>query len=154
MELLLQLLELTSSADTFTLPASGLTVDVTKAITMSSSQTAFQRVNSTNTTGNTFTINTGEDWTTATLPSLYTNASTPVAITCVVDNTTATKVICTPTSSQMTKNTNYTIQYHKTCEPSTFTSTGLVVGFDLTATDSSFMMNLSKIALGLAIFLF
>ena len=99
------------------------------------SQTAFQTVNSTSSDKNTFTIKMGE--THATLPKFYTNGTTVKEIPCVADTTDTKKVICTPTSTQMTKNTNYTIQYNKPCdEATTYTSTGVVVGFDLSETSA------------------
>lgn len=117
------------------------------------SQTAFQTVNSTSDDKKTFTIKMGE--THATLPKFYTNGTTVKEIPCVADTTDTKKVICTPTSTQMTKNTNYTIQYNKPCdEATTYTSTGVVVGFDLSETSASSFMTLSKLALALAIFLF
>ena len=117
------------------------------------SQTAFQTVNSTSDDKKTFTITMGE--THATLPKFYTNGTTVKEIPCVADTTDTKKVICTPTSTQMTKNTNYTIQYNKPCdEATTYTSTGVVVGFDLSDTSASSFMTLSKLALALAIFLF
>lgn len=117
------------------------------------SQTAFQTVNSTSNDKKTFTITMGE--THATLPKFYTNGTTVKEIPCAADTTDTKKVICTPTSTQMTKNTNYTIQYNKPCdEATTYTSTGVVVGFDLSETSASSFMTLSKLALALAIFLF
>ena len=117
------------------------------------SQTAFQTVNSTSSDKNTFTITMGE--THATLPKFYTNGTTVKEIPCAADTTDTKKVICTPTSTQMTKNTNYTIQYNKPCDDATtYTSTGVVVGFDLSDTSASSFMTLSKLALALAIFLF
>ena len=117
------------------------------------SQTAFQTVNSTSDDKKTFTIKMGE--THATLPKFYTNGTTVKEIPCAADTTDTKKVICTPTSTQMTKNTNYTIQYNKPCdEATTYTSTGVVVGFDLSETSASSFMTLSKLALALAIFLF
>ena len=117
------------------------------------SQTAFQTVNSTSDDKKTFTIKMGE--THATLPKFYTNGTTVKEIPCVADTTDTKKVICTPTSTQMTKNTNYTIQYNKPCDDATtYTSTGVVVGFDLSETSASSFMTLSKLALALAIFLF
>lgn len=117
------------------------------------SQTAFQKVNSTSDDKKTFTITMGE--THATLPKFYTNGTTVKEIPCAADTTDTKKVICTPTSTQMTKNTNYTIQYNKPCdEATTYTSTGVVVGFDLSETSASSFMTLSKLALALAIFLF
>ena len=117
------------------------------------SQTAFQKVNSTSDDKKTFTITMGE--THATLPKFYTNGTTVKEITCVADTTDAKKVICTPTSTQMTKNTNYTIQYNKLCDAATtYTSTGVVVGFDLSETSASSFRSLSKLALLLGIFLF
>lgn len=117
------------------------------------SQTAFQTVNSTSNDKKTFTITMGE--THATLPKFYTNGTTVKEIPCAADTTDTKKVICTPTSTQMTKNTNYTIQYNKPCDDATtYTSTGVVVGFDLSETSASSFMTLSKLALALAIFLF
>ena len=117
------------------------------------SQTAFQTVNSTSDDKKTFTITMGE--THATLPKFYTNGTTVKEIPCAADTTDTKKVICTPTSTQMTKNTNYTIQYNKPCDQATtYTSTGVVVGFDLSETSASSFMTLSKLALALAIFLF
>ena len=75
-------------------------------------------------------------------------------IPCTHDSTTPTKIVCTATSSQMTANTNYTIQYKKTCT-SDYVDTGVAVGFVLKAsTDSSSMMRFSKLSLVLALFLF
>ena len=143
------------SGDRYTVSAIASTkLKIKQEITFpAASQTAFQTVNSTSDDKKTFTITMGE--THATLPKFYTNGTTVKEIPCVADTTDTKKVICTPTSTQMTKNTNYTIQYNKPCDQATtYTSTGVVVGFDLSETSASSFMTLSKLALALAIFLF
>ena len=142
----------TSSSTAILDSATGNSLQFVEDFTIDSTQTASQQVNSTSTDKKTFTVKLTANAETA--PVFYTNDTTPKPIPCDLDGTDKKKVVCTPTTTQMTANSNYTIKYYKPCE-TTLSDTGITVGFNLKeSTDSSFTMTFSKLALVLALFLF